>query len=163
MNGTNAVETLAKQMQRAIKQADHRRRKHKTLSVFIRVMATASSATVPVLLGFRQARVDEDILANVAMILAAFTTVLIAYEAFYGHRELWAINTAAASQLRRLELEFDYLISKPGTPALEDLDRLHDRLAGALTEADSAWVGVRQMTARQPAPQPQSIAVSGKP
>jgi len=157
MAATGKVDYLVQEVERAIGDADRRRHKHKWFSVVIRLGASGCTAAIPVVLGWRVSPDRAVLLGHVAMVLGALATVLIAYETFYGHRELWAINTAAATQLHALELDLGYLkAGNPDIAADEALDELRTRLKEILNEADSAWVGVRQSTAKQPPPRPSS-------
>jgi hypothetical protein len=150
-----AVDYLAGQVNEAIDRADSRRRKHKWFSVVIRVLATLCTVAIPVLLGWKGISERNNLLQNLAMCLGGLATILLGYEAFYGHRELWAINTAAATQLKNLRLDLDYRTSDGSdTITREELDRWHTRLKEIVSEADSAWVGVRQAGARHEPPQP---------
>ena len=69
----------------------------------------STAAGIPILLGLRVSPEVGNQLANSAMALGGVASVLITYEAFYGHRALWASNTAAAVQLRLLKSDLGYL------------------------------------------------------
>ena len=89
---SNGLEVLENWIREEICKADRRRKKHKWVSLSIRLLASVFTAAIPVLLGLRfsdppppslQVRV-----ADVAMVLAALATILNGWDAFYGHREL---------------------------------------------------------------------------
>jgi len=71
------------------------------VSLSIRLLASVFTAAIPVLLGLRFSNPPPPSLqvrvADVAMVLAALATILNGWDAFYGHIELWAINTEAQS------------------------------------------------------------------
>ena len=125
------------------------------MAILIRLVAILSTAAIPVLLGFRASAENQNVFANAALVMGAVATFLNAWEMFYGYKELWGVNTATATQLRSLALDLGYLTSGGQDAVADDvLDELHRRLQQTLTEANSAWVGVRQSTARQSPPQP---------
>lgn len=141
------VDTLGCQIQEALNNANKRRKKHKWFSVLIRLVTSVCTVGVPVLLGWNPN--GGDLVRNVAICMGGLATILLGYEAFYGHKELWVINTLAATKLSNLKSYFDYLKSGDPNKIAEKLDELQVRLTEILSEADFAWVGVRQVTAKR--------------
>jgi hypothetical protein len=150
-----AVDYLEGEINEAKKHADRRRRKHKWCSVLIWLVTSGSTAAIPILLGFRASPGKGDYLANAAMVLGGIASVLITYETFYGHRALWASNTAAAAQLGMLKSDLGYLKSKPDGIDSSDLDECHKRFQQIQQGTAEAWTRARQSTAREVPPAPQ--------
>jgi hypothetical protein len=152
----NAADYLEKEIDQAIAHADRRRRKHKRISTSIWLMSSGSAAAIPILLGLRVPPEVGNQLANLAMVLGGVASVLITYEAFYGHRALWASNTAAAAQLRMLKSDLGYLrLREIDGIDCGDLEAYHERFQQIQERAAAAWTNARQFTARKLPPAPQ--------
>ena len=140
---------LFQKIELEIADAHRRRRKNRRLAGIIRVTVLASTGAIPVLLGFRGSSANAEALANIALVLGALATAVSAWESFYRPRDLWASNTAAYVQLKDLKtaLEFETSSGEDVTDAA--LDKAHAQLRRIISEANTAWVGVRQATAMQ--------------
>jgi hypothetical protein len=149
-----AADYLEKEIDEAIAHADRRRRKHKWFSTIIWLITSGSAAAIPILLGLRVSPEVGNHLANAAMVLGGVASVLITYEAFYGHMALWAGNTAAAAQLRMLKSDLGYLRSKKidGIDS-GDLDAYQERFRQIQQGAAETWIHARQLTASKSAQQ----------
>lgn len=153
MAAVSTAQHLADEVSAAVQKADERRKKHKAASVSIWVLTTVFTAGIPILLGLKVNPERHDLLTNIAMVAGGLASILITYEAFYGHKELWAINTAAAGKLRVLASDLAFLRSRnQDSIRLEDLDAMHERLHAIREEHDSGWVRVREATAKQQKP-----------
>jgi hypothetical protein len=152
MADNKAVDTFSQQVKTELEQADRRRKKHKRKAVLIRVLGGTCTAAVPVILGLDVASLPDTLLADIASVLGGLATILFGYEAFYGHRELWASNTSASVNLHRLKLVLEYELAKDPSLTGKVLDKLHSQFQDIVGEAATAWIGVRRSTAGQAAP-----------
>jgi hypothetical protein len=123
---------LRDEVDRQLALFEGRRRRDKRKAFGLQMATVTLSATVTVLLGLRTSASTRTWLLNVALGLGALITVLAAAEAFFTHRRLWVLRTAAVRRLETLSRHVDFhTAGTDGRPVDEGA------IAACLTELDA--------------------------
>src|SRR5580698_5678215 len=98
---------LKENIKHQIEGIDQRRLHYKKQAFAVFITATILSAVTTVLLGMN---IDclKEYFRIAALILTTCITVINAYHAFYGHKELWIANNEAENRLRELQFDINY-------------------------------------------------------
>lgn len=136
-----------------------RRDKHRA---FLLAMATVTlSAAITVLLGMHVSTASRQILANIALVLGALTTVLSTYEAFYNHRGLWIGRSITLSRIEDLERRVNY--TAQDDTAEQDgrhVDHFMAELNRVIWEGREAWLRLRALDGAMRSPDYTPTAAS---
>jgi Protein of unknown function (DUF4231) len=161
MSENSKSETLARLLEEQISSFDRRRKRDKDKALVARMVQALASASITVLLGLNISKLGgsellQEWLKAVALVISATATLFAAWDAFFDHRELWIRYAAAASTLRGLRSELQYVTSSGSAPSEADLDRLFRQCQETLEKINTSW---QQLRASPLKVQPQDSAV----
>ena len=139
------IEFLKTELETLIKKYTTDRNRHKRNALYVKIWIANLSAGAIILLGWKSAEF-QDLLKNMALVLNAVITILVAYEAFFEPRKLWVRETIILSRLKDIErdLKFDLAMEAelPNERLLTYKARLNDAFSAGLEE----WVKEKSKT-----------------
>lgn len=134
---------LFKNVNEGIKYFDRRRNQNKKRAFILKMASLFSTALITFLLGVKS--INNNILSDITLLLAAGVTVFNGIDAFYNHRDLWEKDVKTLSSLRDLKRNLEYYIT--GEPeselSLEVLNDFQKKLQSILSADINIWTGVR--------------------
>ncbi|PEE66212.1 hypothetical protein COM90_22540 [Bacillus thuringiensis] len=134
---------LLKNVNDSIEFFDKRRNKNKKKAFILKISSVIASAVITVLLGLKS--LNNNILSDITLVLAAGVTVFNGIDSFYNHRGLWEKDVRTLSSLRELQRNIEYYIvcEKDNELSLKVLDEFQDNLQIILREDINTWSDVR--------------------
>ncbi|MBJ8204708.1 DUF4231 domain-containing protein [Bacillus cereus] len=134
---------LLKNVNDSIDFFDKRRNKNKKKAFILKISSVIASAVITVLLGLKS--LNNNILSDITLVLAAGVTVFNGIDSFYNHRGLWEKDVRTLSSLRELQRNIEYYIvcEKDNELSLKVLDEFQDNLQIILREDINTWSDVR--------------------
>ncbi|EDZ49186.1 DUF4231 domain-containing protein [Bacillus cereus] len=137
---------LLKNVNDSIEFFDGRRNKNKKKAFILKILSVIASALITVLLGLKS--LNNNILSDITLVLAAGVTVFNGIDSFYNHRGLWEKDVRTLCSLRELQRNIEYYIigEKENELSLEVLDGFQNSLQIILREDINTWSDVRGNT-----------------
>ncbi len=102
------IEFVKSELESLITRYKRDRDRHKRNALRVKLATALLAAGATVLLGWQETAI-QTILKNIALVLNASITVLVAYEVFFEPRKLWVRETLALSKFKDIQrdLQFD--------------------------------------------------------
>ena len=118
--------------------------RHKRTALVLKILSVCTAATITILLGLKlQSPSLKDDLANIALVLGAFITVLSAYEAFFDPKALWIRETVTFARLKDLQRDVRFWARGLEAPEEAQLHEFKRRLDRVLDDSLKYWMKVR--------------------
>ena len=114
------------------------RQRHKRTALWIKLGTAIFAGVATVLLGWQQPPAPE-LFQNIALVLNAGITIIIAYEIFFEPRKLWARETFVFSQLKDIERDLEYELAGTSHINEERLDEIKNKIHDVLNKSLEEW------------------------
>ncbi|MFB6588963.1 DUF4231 domain-containing protein [Bacillus thuringiensis] len=144
MSAQKKIVVLFEHIDTSMKYFDKRRNQNKKRAFWYKMAVITVSALITVLLGLKS--INNSLLSDFILFLAASVTVINGFDSFYDHRGLWEKDVKTLSSLRELKYSIEYYIAgkAEGELSIDVLNNYQKRLQEILSIDINKWSGVRE-------------------
>ncbi len=143
MENIEKVENIKHILQKLKKSFEKDRNRHKKLALLLKLSIAVMSAMAVIFLGWQDDN-SQKIFQNLALVLNATITVIVAVEVFYKPQKLWVRETEAFLQFKDIERDLEYQLSGNDL-SNEKLDEFKSRIDSVLTSSMEEWISDKKM------------------
>jgi hypothetical protein len=138
------IEFLRKDINKNIKTAERRRNRHENKSTVLKLSAYIGSGIVTILLGLKS--FQNNLLADITLLLSVLINLLNGIEGFYNHRGLWVKDVKTLESLRELKRDFEFYVASENKDGLtiEKLAGFKDRLQNICNDDIKTWSKIKE-------------------